>query len=170
MVVPLVWIQNKTCREPGLPRLPGNSYLIRVEKVQPWLSVSSDTSALEEALSPHPLMGLMDTDVLQASTVLQGPTMSYPVSLVPSAHYLGLIPAYPVCRVPTVPRQPPWNPLPAQKVTLGPAFPSFSNWISNRAIGSSGTQLCHLAYIQGLYTHCPMRPQLPWLDLPMQWD
>lgn len=93
-----------------------------MEEVDSWLSVFSDTSALEEALYPHPLMELMDTNVLQGSTVLQGPTMSCPVSLAPSAHCLGLSPAYPVHKAPTVLRQPLWNPSPAQKVTLGQLY------------------------------------------------
>lgn len=97
-----------------------------MEEIQPRLSVSSDTSALEEALSPHLLMGPMDTDVLQDSTVLQGPTMNYPVSLVPLAHCLGLTPAYPAHKAPTVPRQLLWNLSLAQKVTLGLTLPFFS--------------------------------------------
>ncbi|KAL1780785.1 hypothetical protein HispidOSU_015107 [Sigmodon hispidus] len=53
--------------------------VVSLDYPKSWRLVSAmqDTSALEEALSLHPLMGLMDTDVLRASTVLQGPTMNY---------------------------------------------------------------------------------------------
>lgn len=128
--------------------------------------MSSDTSALEEALSLHPLMGLMDTDVPRASVVLQGPTRSCPVNLVPLAHCLGLTPAYPALRAPTVLRQPLWNPSSAQKVTLGLTLPSFS---PVRQLDAQGPNSAILIMPSASIPSGPVKPQLLCPGPPIQW-
>lgn len=126
----------------------------------------SDTSALEEALSPHPLMGRTDTDVLRASAVLQGPTMNYPVHLVPLAHCLGLTPAYPALKAPIVLRQPLWNPSSAQKVTLGLTLPSFS---PVGQLDAQGPNSVILIMPRASIPNGPMKPQLLCPEPPIQW-
>lgn len=88
-----------------------------LEVVQPQFFTSSGISAWEAVLFPHLLMEPTDTDVLLASTVPQGLTVSSPVNLAPSAHCLGLTPACLAQEAPTAKMLLPWSPPPAPKVT-----------------------------------------------------
>lgn len=102
---------------------PGRDPKVVLKEVQPWFSIFSGTSAWEAVLSPQPPTAPMDTDVPLASAAPQGPTVSCPVSLAPSARCLELTPACPAQGAPTAKRLPLWRPPPAPKVMM-PSGPS----------------------------------------------